>query len=159
MKMKPIRTLLCGALILAGLTAVGTMAAGGAGSKSDPLVTLSYLNETFTGQMMNQVDAAIRDRNAKLTHGGTDEAVLYTAIELAKGKTLRGEAGCEILLRTGTAKCTNQSASGLVDATTGEVMAGEDGLQPNHLYLLTDSEEVVIDEDAVFLVRGAYAVG
>lgn len=156
MKKKKIRTILCGVLILTGLTAVGTMAAGGAGSKSDPLVTLSYLNETFTGQMMDKVDTAIRDRNAKLTQGGAEEASLYTVVELVKGKSLRGEAGCEVLLRSGAVKC---AGSGLADTTTGENVSEGDGLLVNHLYLMTESGEVVCEEDAVLLVRGRYAVG
>ena len=66
MNKKKIRTILCVLLAAAGLTAVGALAAGGAGSQSDPLVTLSYLTETFTGQIMDKVDDAIARRNAQL---------------------------------------------------------------------------------------------
>ena len=59
MNKKKIRTILCVLLAAAGLTAVGALAAGGAGSQSDPLVTRSYLTETFTGQIMDKVDDAV----------------------------------------------------------------------------------------------------
>ena len=93
MNRKKFRTALCGVLVLAGLTAVGTMAAGGAGSRSDPLVTLSYLNETFTGQIMGKVDAELTARNAKLAGGNAGAASLYAVVDLAAGESLRGEAG------------------------------------------------------------------
>ncbi len=66
MKKKRLRTALCIALAAAGLTAFGALAAGGAGSQSDPLVTLSYLTDTFTGQIMDKVDASIAGRDARL---------------------------------------------------------------------------------------------
>ena len=106
---KRIRTIVCIVLAAAGLTAIGALAAGGAGSQSDPLVTLSYLTDTFTGQIMDKVDAAIAQRNTQLLQelgrsGAADsgEASTYTAVTLAAGQTLYGEAGCA-LFRQGAA--------------------------------------------------------
>ena len=41
-------------------------AAAEAGSSGDPLVTLSYLNETFMDSIMERVDQKIEARNAQL---------------------------------------------------------------------------------------------
>ena len=91
MNRKKIRTTLCALLALAGLTAIASTASGGAGSQADPLVTLSYLTETFTGQVMERVDERIVQRNAALSAelGGA-----YAAVTLSAGQTLYGEAGC-----------------------------------------------------------------
>lgn len=165
MNKKKIRTILCVLLAAAGLTAVGAMASGGAGSQSDPLVTLSYLTETFTGQMMEKVDALITQRNAQLAQepgGGPalpGESAAYTAVTLAAGQTLFGDAGCEVLLRSGTAVCAASSSPGLVDATAGSSLNGGAALQINHLYLMTDSRAVTTASGATLLVRGGYLIG
>ena len=91
MKKKRLRTALCIALAAAGLTAFGALAAGGAGSQSDPLVTLSYLTDTFTGQIMDKVDASIAGRDARLLQelGGSavsGAASAYTPDKLCTGR-------------------------------------------------------------------------
>lgn len=165
MNKKKIRTILCVLLAAAGLTAVGAMAAGGAGSQSDPLVTLSYLTETFTSQMMEKVDALIAQRNAQLSQepGGSPalpgESAAYAAVTLSAGQTLFGDAGCEVLLRSGAAACAASSSPGLVDATTGSSLDGGAALQVNHLYLMTDSRAVTTASGATLLVRGGYLIG
>ena len=52
--------LICGALNLT------VSAAAEAGSSGDPLVTLSYLNETFLPSILRKVDDKITDRNATI---------------------------------------------------------------------------------------------
>lgn len=165
MNKKKIRTILCVLLAAAGLTAVGAMASGGAGSQSDPLVTLSYLTETFTGQVMEKVDALIAQRNAQLAQepgGGPalpGESAAYAAVTLAAGQTLFGNAGCEVLLRSGAAVCAASSSPGLVDATAGSSLDGGAALLTNHLYLMTDSRAVTTASGATLLVRGSYLIG
>lgn len=163
---KRIRTIVCIVLAAAGLTAIGALAAGGAGSQSDPLVTLSYLTDTFTGQIMDKVDAAIAQRNTQLLQelgrsGAADsgEASTYTAVTLAAGQTLYGEAGCEVLLRSGAASCGGTGSAALTDATTGGSLNGGNALEANHLYLMPESGSVSAAGGAVLLVRGGFAVG
>lgn len=60
------------ALRLAALTLISCLAMSGVslavepGSASDPLVTLSYLNDVFLGQIMTKVDQKIAARNSQL---------------------------------------------------------------------------------------------
>lgn len=161
MNKKRIRTILCIVLAAAGLTALGTLAAGGAGSQSDPLVTLSYLTDTFTGQIMDKVDAAIAQRNDRLLRelGGSGAASAYAAVQLAAGQTLYGEAGCEVLLRSGSASCGASDAPRLVDATSGGSLDGGAALQANHLYLMPESGSVFAVAGATLLVRGTFTIG
>ena len=162
MNKKKIRTILCVLLAAAGLTAVGALAAGGAGSQSDPLVTLSYLTETFTGQIM---DDAIARRNAQLIQelgGGSvssGTASAYSAVTLTAGQTLYGEAGCEVLLRSGSAACGGTGTASMTDATTGGSLNGGGALEGNHLYLMPESQSVFTAEGAVLLVRGSFIIG
>ena len=149
--------------ILFLLIFTAALAAGGAGSQSDPLVTLSYLTDTFTGQIMDKVDASIAGRDARLLQelGGSavsGAASAYTAVTLGAGQTLYGEAGCEVLLRSGAASCGASAEPGLVDTTAGGGIAGGASLQANHLYLMTDSRTVTASEGAVLLVRGVYTI-
>ena len=157
MNRKKIRTTLCALLALAGLTAIASTASGGAGSQADPLVTLSYLTETFTGQVMERVDERIVQRNAALSAelGGA-----YAAVTLSAGQTLSGEAGCELLLRSGSAVCVADSAGvpGMVDATSGGSVNGGGALQANHLYLMPAPAGVRASSEAAVLVRGGYSV-
>ena len=53
-------------LVLCGALNVTITAAAEAGSSDDPLVTLSYLNETFMDSIMERVDQKIAARNAQL---------------------------------------------------------------------------------------------
>ena len=63
-------------LRLIGLLAVSCVAMSGVslavepGSATDPLITLSYLNETFMGQIMDRVDQKIAQRNSGLGQSG-----------------------------------------------------------------------------------------
>ena len=49
------------------LLVVGVMAAGTAGTQSDPLVTLSYLNDTFMDQLLGKVDEKLDARDKELS--------------------------------------------------------------------------------------------
>ena len=139
MKKKTFRTAACLLLAAVVLTAFAALASGGAGSQGDPLVTLSYLNDTFLSQALEKVDKALEDRGTRLrgeidqqiaqreqelrgqlSGSGSPDAPVsaYTAVTLSAGQTLSGEAGCEVLLRSGSAVCVADSASvpGMVDA-------------------------------------------
>ena len=54
------------AVVLLGLAICLPAAAAGAGTEGDPLVTLSYLNETFLAAVQKRIDEAVAGRNASL---------------------------------------------------------------------------------------------
>ena len=171
---------LVGLLLVSATVLTLTVAAtGGAGTSSDPLVTLSYLNEKFLPQILSEVDkkAAAREQelSRKLTeqvrsetkafeqkYGGTSggTAASFTLVTLNKWQILYMGVGCEAMLRTGSGVCVAASNPGLVDETAGAVLAGGLGLQPHHLYMATvDSRGVQAGADGTkLLVRGNYSV-
>lgn len=172
-------------LLLAGtvLTAFVAIAAS-VGSQSDPLVTLSYLNETFMGQLLTGVEERLalredaimqemeltisetqRELLAQLGGNSADgtggSAVCFMAVELSAGQTLYGFAGCEVMLRSGSARClvNDGTVPGLVDTTTGLTAAPGAELEPDHLYMLPADRGIQAVEDVTLLVRGDYLIG
>lgn len=164
-KSNQVRTFLCVILAVTVLTAFAAMAAGGAGSQADPLVTLSYLTDTFTDRILDKVDNLLAERNAALSRelsarpvpDGSAGSGGYIAVTLTAGQTLTGEAGCEVLLRSGAAHCTG--ANSLIDTTTGSSPGSEAALAADHLYLMPESRSITTVDGAVLLVRGSYTVG
>ena len=152
---------LVGLLLVSATVLTLTVAAtGGAGTSSDPLVTLSYLNEKFLPQILSEVDKKTASReqtlSSKLTEqvksetqafeqkygassgnasGGT--AASFTVVTLNQGQILYMGVGCEAMLRTGSGVCVAASTPGLIDETSGAALAGGLGLQKNHLYMAT----------------------
>lgn len=115
-------------LRLIGLLAVSCVAMSGVslavepGSATDPLITLSYLNETFMGQIMDRVDQKIAQRNSGLGQSGA--GMEFSVVTLSKGQVLTGDIGCEVMLRVGSATCVAASTPGLVDETSGSTLSG-----------------------------------
>lgn len=174
------------ALLLASysLLLVTVTAAGGAGSESDPLVTLSYLNETFLPQLLGKVDERLEARDKELSSkldeqvkkdaaalaeqygantgatGESDKSDTFTVITLSSGETLYGAVGCEVMLRVGTANCVSPSSPGLIDETDASILESGKALTKNHLYMMTIDERGVKATAATtkLLVRGGYSI-
>ena len=151
-------------MLISCLAMTGVSLAVEPGSASDPLVTLSYLNETFLGQIMTQVDQKIAARNSQLLQqsGGTGSASSgeFTVVTLSKGQTLTGGIGCEVLLRIGSASCVSPSNPGLIDETTAAALNNGGALAVNHLYMMTIEGRGVKAGAATtkLLVRGTYTI-
>ena len=153
---------------LLGLAVSIPAAAAGAGTADDPLVTLSYLNETYLDAVQQRIDAAITERNktltayidSKLGSGTTGTASSFTVVDIPAGKTLKGDIGCEVMLRVGSATCVAASSPGLVDETGGAVLENGKALTKNHLYMMTiEGRGVKAGSSAVkVLVRGSYTI-
>lgn len=162
-------------LLVLGMLVVGVSAAE-VGSAEDPLVSLSYLQETFLNQIMANVDALLIQRNQEVTAevDGMLESVreewpeesagttnrTFAVVTLNKGQTLTGAIGCEVMLRVGTAVCVSSSSPGLIDQTDGAVLNNGGELVKNHLYMMTIEERGITATatSVKVLVRGTYTV-
>ena len=140
---------------------IGGYAASGYGSQSDPLVTLSYLTDELTPQIMDQVQDMIDQKAGELggeAPSGAGET--YRLLTLTSGQRVVGGVGCEILLRVGTAECVADDSPGLVDlSSTGSINSG-DTLETNHLYMVTIEGHgfEATAQTVKILVRGDYTV-
>lgn len=166
--------LLAGGLVT--LSLMGVALAAAQGSQSDPLVTLSYLNEKATPSILSQVDSKLTQRESALktqlqqvadgyaqevqgSGGSGGNASVYQVVTLKQGQQLVAGTSCEILLRSGTAVCVSDSSPGLVDMTAGSTLAPGGALTANHLYLATIEGRGVKASGAVTLmVRGNYSI-
>lgn len=154
-------------LAISGALNMTVSLAAEAGSTGDPLVTLSYLNDTFMGTILQSVDQKIAARNSQLAQtggvvisGGTGTASTFTVVTLSSGQTLTGDIGCEVMLRVGTAACVASSTPGLIDETSAGTLNNGGALAQNHLYMMTIENRGVKATAATtkLLVRGTYTI-
>ena len=84
--MKKNRWLLrAGTILLIALVLMVTVSAAGIGSSDDPLVSLSYLQNTFLTQIMDSVDELLTVRNAQLT-GEVNERLEEILLQYGAGE-------------------------------------------------------------------------
>ena len=149
------------------LNATVTVAGAAAGDSDDPLVTLSYLNDTFLGDILEQVDQKIAARNSQIVQqlggqgtAGSATAATFTVVTLSSGQVLTGDIGCEVMLRVGSASCVAPSTPGMIDTTTAGTLNNGGALVQNHLYMMTIEGRGVQATAATtkLLVRGSYTV-
>lgn len=146
-------------LALSALLMTTCSLAAEAGSAEDPLVTLSYLNDTFFSQIMQRVDEKIAQRTG-VSGGGSSSSASFAVVTLSDGQTLTGDIGCEVMLRVGSAVCVSPSDPGLIDETAGTTLANGAALVQNHLYMMTiEGRGVRASAGTVkVLARGSYTV-
>ena len=163
-------------LLLITLMLIATVSAAAIGTADDPLVSLSYLQQTFLGQVMADVDAMLVQRDAELTaeldakieaaaqnQKETPEGITnrtFAVVTMSKGQMLMGEIGCEVMLRVGTAACVSSSNPGLIDQTDASILNDGGELVKNHLYMMTiEGRGVKATANTVkVLVRGTYTL-
>ena len=154
------------------LTAVclgtGAALAAEAGGEGDPLVTLSYLNETVLPKLVQDTEDRADQRQAELTAqfsqavqgGGGGSGASYTVVTLNAGQRMDLDLGAEVLLRVGNAAAGAAENPALVDVTTGGSLNSGEGLVQNHLYMMTIEGRGVRATAATtkLLVRGGYQI-
>ena len=154
-------------LLLSGLLSMTVTVASGVGTDDDPLVTLSYLKETFMDDIMKKVDEKIADRNKRIgqqlggqVSSGANVSDTFTVVTLSGGQVLTGDIGCEVLLRVGTAVCVSPSNPGLIDQSSAAVLNNNGALVQNHLYMMTIEGRGVKATAATtkLMVRGSYTI-
>ncbi|NCB62668.1 MAG: hypothetical protein EOM52_03495 [Clostridia bacterium] len=164
--------------------ALGGLLLGAAqGTQTDPLVTLSYINNVTTPAILKQVDTKLDAREKALTDkldaaitkftqdmeklagssggqtGSSGSSAAFSVVTVPAGKQLVGGVGSEFLLRGGAATCVAASAPGLIDSTGGTTLAAGGALQMNHLYMSTaDGRGLKATSQATVLVRGSYTI-
>ena len=85
---------LVGLLLVSATVLTLTVAAtGGAGTSSDPLVTLSYLNEKFLPQVLSDVDKKTASREKDLSSKLTEQVKNETKAFEQKYGTSTGSSG------------------------------------------------------------------
>jgi len=154
-------------LLISGILNTTATLAVEVGSSEDPLVTLSYLKETYMTSIMEKVDQKISARNNQIAQqlggtiiDGTGSTAVFSVVTLSKGQVLTGDVGCEAMLRIGSAVCVSPSNPGLIDETTAGILTNGGALITNHLYMMTIEGRGIqaTAETTKLLVRGTYTI-
>lgn len=132
--------------------AVWAVAAGDAG---DPLISLSYLNGTFTSLVESRVDERL-DASDEALLNGTDSgapvsAATWAETRLKQNDVLQGTTGTNVMLLAGNGQITYSSGA-VVDATTGAVAVSGTALSARHRYIVAE------DTSAAFTITSKTAV-
>lgn len=162
-------------------------AAGNAGTADDPLVTLSYINQTLKPEMTQQIHDQVyaelhkeiwttlsEDLKAEIlasvgieTPGTPTAKADYEVVMLEKGQMLNAKGACEIILSSGSALCyvTSQenidAGVGLRDCTSGSEITNGNPVPLCHYVIIArgDGRGALVTSDiAYFMVRGAYEI-
>ena len=123
---KKILALLLAAVILTG----GISALAAAGTSDNPLVTLSYLTDTFKKSILAQTDSKLAAAQStyeakleqKIQSSGNSGTTIgaYSVVRMTNGQTLTLNKNCEVMLRSGTVQ---YSGNALTDTTSGSILA------------------------------------
>ena len=150
MKEKTMKILLLVLLVLlaAGVTAY---AAANYGSKDDPLITKSYLDEVVKPQLEGEMQSKLESAASDILRSAPGE---FTLVKLGSGAELHCATGCQILPVSGSVTALGAFA----DSTAGAAIAADAAMSANHLYLATEEGGVRADGEGGVLVSGSYRV-
>lgn len=171
-------TVAFGAVVLAAVCVVGGIsAAATGGDQEDPLVTLSYLTQVFTSEIMDEVDKqvaasekdltdrldqAIEEYSAQMEQalgesGG--ESASFAVVTVPAGRAVTPAAGGEVLLRSGSASAVSGTDPILIDSTAGSIVSVNGALAANHLYVCPlEGAWIYCTSECTFLIRGSYTL-
>ena len=144
------------------LLAVMAFAAGG--GASDPLVSLSYLLETFTEDVEEKVEDRLDESDKWIleqAEGGkvpAETVSTWTETRLKKGDYLQGVTGTNVLLLAGSMQILCQEGT-VIDVTTGEVIPNGSNMVVNHRYMVAEDTTAfftVTSKTAVLDYQGSY---
>lgn len=129
------------ALVLAiTLLAAVAVSAYDPDNTDDPILTQSYVNTVVIPYV--------------------DNATAFSVVNLSQNQMLIGEAGCEIILRMGTASVIATEKGGLCDTTIGGDWPNGSAVPGNHLLIVpvSDGRGVKADSDIIVMVKGKYTL-
>lgn len=163
------------AVLLAAALFFGIASAVGEGTETDPLVTLSYINDVFekhvlglfTDDLDSRTQALQTELDERVTaleekYGGTAELAersTYKVVTLSDGQTMTCSRGTELMLRVGSAAVTAGNSPGLVDTSTAGSLENGEALVKNHMYMVTIEGHGIRAQGVVKIVaRGEYEI-
>ena len=153
-----------------------------AGDRKDPLVTLSYLEDTAIDNIMDDVEQMTKSHKNQLEDDledlvkdyerdmkklveeveGAEQVVSssYELVTVPAGQRIALGVGCELMLRIGTATVEGEHSPALIDMTSGDSVEANVELSKNHLYMATiEGRDVVpVGGEIKVLIRGTYTV-
>ena len=95
-----------------------------------------------------------------VTQSYVDTKTTYKAVKMEPGQKLIGDAGTEVILRSGEATAIDNGANGISDITGGRDLMTGDKVQLNHLILIprNDGRGFMVSTEAWIMIRGNYTL-
>lgn len=154
MKKRIITSILCAAFAVSALSLV--FAAGGS---EDPLISQSYLEQNFLPRITSYIDEKL-DGLTSSNSGDAAAPEAFKVVSLSKGNTLIAEAGCEMILRSGSATIIGSKRGGISDTTDGCDLQNDAKMPANHLLIvpLSDGRGITATSDALVMIKGKYKI-
>jgi hypothetical protein len=155
------KTLIITIISIIAVAALGITAYSAAtyGTTADPLVTLSYITDKLTPDIMAAFDSKLSDAAANLESeisAGGGVFTTYKLVSVYAGQTLTAAPGCEVLLREGSVSVSNGSS--LADTTGGNTLYSGEELSASHLCIAAGTAYVTASSYSTLLVRGGYTI-
>ena len=133
-------------------------------TSTDPLISLSYLENVFKTQLLGEVQETIDDELGSIrtemtrkingirnnTAGQSGASTTHNTQNISKNSAYSVSSGAEFLLISGSATVEE---SGLTDITTGEAVPAGSALVENHLYVAAGKVILKSEESAKILIR------
>lgn len=170
------------AILLAGLIFLGGVAALAAGgSSSDPLISQSYLTNTYipatvkqageridtaTGKTYDSAAARLKAQadlaltKAGALSGGGGYAAVFTEQRFKRGDIITVDTGSELMLLAGSATLSYESGA-VVDVTAGAAIHAGSTMTARHRYMAAEStvcRATITSDTAVLAPQGYYAL-
>ena len=143
---------------------------GEPGSATDPLVTKSfvekYVNERINALSLPAQAIIVEDysnpegysyaEDSVSSSSYSSTALIWNVETLYAGESFIGNAGTEIIVRSGTASVVDPSGSGIPDLTDGQNMLDGQKVPNDHLFSLprSDGRGIQAQTEVIFMYRG-----
>ena len=154
-------------VLIASLAVLAAGTGSSAGTTSDPLVTMSYVNETFRAELLQQLQQEMNTSQAEFSQsisamlqsisnqysGYAPEMSAqspYVSITVPEGETLELAAGQQFLVLSGAGKV---SLNMMVDTTAGVSLASGNALSENHFYTVPAESAITATSDLSILIQ------
>lgn len=130
-----------------------------AGSATDPLVTLSYVEERIALLNAN-FEERIKNLENNKSSIQASSMMAYEVVEVHAGQTINLEANTHFILRAGEATAIAGVGGGLSDLTIGVDLKTGDVLTKNHLLLIpkSDGRGVNMSTYGWVMISGEYSI-
>jgi len=92
--------------------------------------------------------------------GGTAEVQSFRIVDMTKGQKLTCEAGCELILRMGSASIIATEMGGIADTTAGFDLSNGTDMPSNHLLIVpvADGRGIEAKNNVIVMVKGGYTL-
>jgi hypothetical protein len=149
------------AIIVAAIILVAALVFHLVRINSDPLVSLSYLNNTVQPELekefSNQLDVKADELQKSFAAAVNNNNGSYKSVKIEKDQKVTFGSDSEFVFVSGNATASKDRS--ICDVTDGKTLDKGDTLAANHLFIaLADGASIKSTSETVFMVRGVCTV-